>query len=362
MNNSRPYDTEAPVDIDRPGMRLLAQTPTAPAPSAAASRAPMDAEALRQSAPAFAGGPSAWGWKGRLHRASGGLIRLQPGLAEKLVREAEIVARSTFPGLRMITCAHPKGGSGVTPTTLILAAVLADLRREGIVAWDASEYRGTLGYRAEVSEPATTVADVYRARQSLSRPDVSPGELVAYMRRQPEGHLVLASAQTPQDLRHMGRGETETIHQLLGRRFSTIITDTGDNETSPAWQYIMEQTDVLVVPTAPTEDHLLLAVNMLALLDQDEKTHHLVDSAILVVTSAGGAHLSPVWQQFWADRGIRVLYCPPDPEISRPEAALRVSALTVQSRRAWTIVAAAVAEAAATSTRPAATPVNAALA
>ena len=66
-----------------------------------------------------------WGWRGRLRRLSGGLVKLRPGAEEVRYRLAEVAARQYIGGSRMVMVANPKGGARTTTTTLMLAHTLA---------------------------------------------------------------------------------------------------------------------------------------------------------------------------------------------------------------------------------------------
>lgn len=52
--------------------------------------------------------------------------------------------------------ANGKGGAGKTPTTVLLSAVFARYGGAGVVAWDANQTRGTLGWRTEQGPHAAT--------------------------------------------------------------------------------------------------------------------------------------------------------------------------------------------------------------
>ena len=289
--------------------------------------------------------PAKWGWRGRLRAATGGLVALQPGRHEQDYREALSTISSSLPGSRTIVIANEKGGAGKTPTALILSALLAEQRREPVIAWDVNELRGTLGRRAEVTEPTTTVTDMLAAAPELARPDAEVGVLASYLRRQPEGNLVLASSEDGNAMRQMGHAECDVIRQLLLRRYGLVVCDTGNNAAASNFLYTVDSGDVLVVPTAPSGIHLEVARAMLRMLASRETTAHLVPRAVLVVTSPTGKRLSPEEEDWFAHRVGRVVHVPADPVIGEG-GKLPISSLSTASRHAWTEVAAAVIEAA----------------
>jgi MinD-like ATPase involved in chromosome partitioning or flagellar assembly len=289
--------------------------------------------------------PAEWGWRGKVRGISGGLIRLGPGQSE-LVHRAEVAQiRTTLPGSRTIVVANEKGGAGKTPTALILSALLAEFRREAVVAWDVNELRGTLGRRAEIAEPPLTVTDVLASALELARPEAEVGALSAFLRRQPEGNLVLASSEDGNAMRQIGHAECDIVRQLLLRRFGVVVCDTGNNAAAPNFLYTVDAADVLVIPTAPSNVHLEVARAMLRMLASRDTTSHLVARTVLVVTSPTGAQLDPEEERWFVERVGRVVHVPADPVIAEG-GKLPIAELSEASRRAWTQVASAVIEAA----------------
>ncbi|HEX2902276.1 MAG TPA: hypothetical protein VHO01_02365 [Jatrophihabitans sp.] len=289
--------------------------------------------------------PAEWGWRARVRSLSGGLIPLAPGPAELAHRTAIARIRAALPGSRTVVVANEKGGAGKTPTALVLSALLAEYRREAVIAWDVNELRGTLGRRAEVTDPQLTVTDVLAAAAELARPDAEVGLLTSFLRRQPEGNLVLASSEDGNAMRQIGHRECDIVRQLLLRRFGIVVCDTGNNAAAPNFLYTVDSADVLVLPTAPSDVHLEVARAMLRMLASRETTRHLVARAVLVVTSSTGARLEPEEERWFAERIGRVVHVPADPVIAQG-GKLAVSRLSEESTQAWTQVAGAVVQAA----------------
>jgi MinD-like ATPase involved in chromosome partitioning or flagellar assembly len=289
--------------------------------------------------------PAEWGWRARLRDLSGGLLKLAPGQDELLHRAATARIRSTLPGSRTVVVANEKGGAGKTPTALILSALLAEYRREAVVAWDVNELRGTLGRRAEISEPPLTVTDVLAAAPELARPEAEVGVLSAFLRRQPEGNLVLASSEDGNAMRQIGHAECDIVRQLLLRRYGMVVCDTGNNAAAPNFLYTVDSADVVVLPTAPSDVHLEVARAMLRMLASRATTSHLVSRAVLVVTSSTGARLEPEEERWFVDRIGRVVHVPADPAIAQG-GKLVIGDLSHESIKAWTQVAGAVIDAA----------------
>jgi cellulose biosynthesis protein BcsQ len=284
--------------------------------------------------------PAESGWRGALNRTV--RVRLSAGPAERTQRAALTTVRGTFPAARTICVANVKGGAGKTPTALILAELLATLRRESIVAADFNELRGTLGVRAGVQQPARTVTDLLEHREWLTRPGAPVGDLAGFLRRQESGALVLASSEDAGEMRSLAASHCQAVRDLLITRYSTVILDTGNNEAAPPWQFATAVADALVVPMRPTSDHVWVAGQMLEGLRNRAETRHLPPQAIAVITDRDGARLDPPTELWLTERLGAVLYVPPDREIAA--GPIRAERLSPESRNAWTLVAAAVAE------------------
>jgi cellulose biosynthesis protein BcsQ len=284
--------------------------------------------------------PAEQGWRGLLNRSL--RCKLTPGPSERTRRAALGMVRSSFPAARTICVANVKGGSGKTPTALILAELLATLRRESIVAADLNELRGTLGVRAGVQQPATTVMDLLQYQEWLSRPGSRVGDLAGFMRRQESGALILASSENAGEMRALTGEHCEAVRDLLVTRYSTVVIDTGNNEAAAPWQFATRVADVLVVPMRASADHLWVAGRMLDGLHKRHETRHLPPAAIAVITDQDGARLDRSAEEWLTKRLGAVVYVPPDPEIAA--GPIRADRLSTASQEAWTLVAAAVAE------------------
>lgn len=330
------YSAEQPVPLHAQPPRTVA----AAAPAPVVDETEVSYTFTPQWRPEHSATPAEWGWRGRLNR--GMRLRMAAGIDERTHRAALSTTRSTFPAARTICVANVKGGAGKTPTALILAELLAMLRRESIVAADLNELRGTLGVRAGVQEPAYTVMDVLQSQEWLRRPGSAVGDLAGLLRRQESGALILASSENAGEMRSLTTEHCRLVRNLLITRYSTVVLDTGNNEAAPPWQFGTGVADVLVVPMRAASDHVWVAGQMLEGLKSRSETKHLPPNAIAVITDQDGARLDAQTERWLADRLGALLYVPPDPEIA--DGSIRVDRLSAASRTAWTLVAAAVAE------------------
>ncbi|SEP53988.1 MinD/ParA family ATP-binding protein [Amycolatopsis saalfeldensis] len=299
--------------------------------------------------------PANWGWRGRVRRLTGGLIKPKPGQVEARHRLAEVAVRQYIGGARLVMVANPKGGSGVTTAALMLAHTLATLRGGSTVAWDNNEARGTLADRAEVTTPPTTVWHLLGAFERLAGPSGSAGDMSHYLRSQPSRVDVLASDVDVARREQIGAGECGRLGLLLSRFYRLTVMDTGNNPRAGNWLWAAHSADVLVVPITLEVDVAQTAAFML-----DSLVAHglkdLVSGAVTVIRPAVTAPEAQVRAQlleYFAARTALVVEVPFDDQLAggKPMVYGRISEA---SRRAWVAAAAAVADrlAAVHSTRP----------
>src|SRR5664279_4157864 len=95
--------------------------------------------------------PAQWGRRAVVLRVlSFGLAKPRPGQAELAYRrDVRAIRQATWPRSVRVAVANPKGGSGKTPTAVLLGGVLASVRGGSVAIWDASDAAGTLGARTE---------------------------------------------------------------------------------------------------------------------------------------------------------------------------------------------------------------------
>ncbi|NNG19852.1 chromosome partitioning protein [Naumannella sp. ID2617S] len=196
------------------------------------------------------------GWRSRL--------RLGPTQRELDENRDTEVTKTVFTRPVTIMVANPKGGSGKTPTALLLAAAFGLARGGGVVAWDNNELRGTMPDRSE-SPHRRNVRDLLGAMDRLSRSDAHFTDLAHFLNHQASGTFyTLGSAQTAD--RVISDEDFDLVHNVFARFFQVIVVDTGNNEAAPNWVSAAEVADCLVVPTKWRSDSLIPAARMLETL------------------------------------------------------------------------------------------------
>jgi MinD-like ATPase involved in chromosome partitioning or flagellar assembly len=201
-------------------------------------------------------GPATWGWRGRAHRWSGGLIRPRMGAEETAYHSARAQIQKDFDGPRTIAFINPKGGAAKTTGVLLTGLTFGTVRGGGVVAWDNNETRGTLGIRGARSTHRNTTrellddlerfTDVYQSRI---------GDLGAFVRSQGDAHFdVLASDERANVTGQIHAKDFTDVHRLLERFYRIILVDTGNNMRAENWLAAAEAADLLVVTSTVRED------------------------------------------------------------------------------------------------------------
>jgi len=274
------------------------------------------------------------------------VLRMRPGSAERHERIARATAATAFRRPVTITVANPKGGSGKTPTTLLLAGALGLARGGGVVAWDNNELRGNMHLRTYDTNSRSTVTDLLHAMDMLTQPDARLGDVGAYLRHQIAGQYdVLTSATTT--YAQIEAKDFDQIHRLLSRFYKVLVIDTGNNEGPSNWREAMKASDVLVIPIKWKSLSCAAAVQMLEELEhQGPDAQRLIRRAVIVVSNGPGDVNKDVEKQlrpYFESRAAAVVDIPTDPHIAA-EGPLDHSALQPATRRAALELAAKVAE------------------
>ncbi len=274
------------------------------------------------------------------------VLRLRPGTTERTERIARMTAATAFRRPVTIVVANPKGGSGKTPTTLLLAGALGQARGGGVVAWDNNELRGNMHLRTHDTNARSTVTDMLQAMAMLTQPDARLGDVAAYLRHQVSGQYdVLTSATTT--YAQIEASDFDQIHRLLSRFYKVLVIDTGNNEGSSNWREAMKAADALVIPIKWKSLSCAAAVQMLEELDnQGPEAQRLIRRAIIAVSNGPGDINREVEKQlrpYFESRAAAVVDIPTDQHIAA-EGPLDHSALQPATRRAGLELAAKVSE------------------
>jgi len=188
-----------------------------------------------------------------------------------------------------ITVANPKGGSGKTPTTLLLAGALGQSswwRGRGLGQQRAARQHAPAYARHDAR---STVTDLLQAMTMLTQPDARPPATSAPIcGNQVSGQYdVLTSATTT--YAQIEAKDFDQIHRLLSRFYKVLVIDTGNNEGSSNWREAMKASDVLVIPIKWKSLSCAAAVQMLEELD-----HQGPDAQRLIRRASSRSATAPV--------------------------------------------------------------------
>ncbi|GGM42170.1 ATPase [Promicromonospora citrea] len=288
--------------------------------------------------------PATRGFRGLLTKVG---LRVGPSEDERAERADERAVSQHWPGPRTISMVNGKGGAGKTPSTVLLAAVFAHYGGAGVVTWDNNQTRGTLGWRTEQGPHESTLLDLLPQTDRLLGPSAQAADLARYVHHQTRDRfdvlrskpIAMANEQRiePQDV--------DAIHAVLSKYYRMILIDSGNDESDPMWQRMIDHTDQLVVATTTRDDHAEAGALLLeALATRDGRSAYLAQQAVVVVSQAD--QKEPAGELERVADGYRslaraVVTIPFDPAMV--DGHLRYGALRPDTRRAWLSAGAAVA-------------------
>lgn len=253
--------------------------------------------------------PAQRGWRS--------LFKLPPGQLEVEERLNLEAARTNFGGPKSIVVANPKGGSGKSPLTLLLAGAFGTARGGSVVAWDNNELRGTMPLRTRSNGVSATVRDVLEAIDEMSQSGARVGDLHRFMRHQGPGQYDALVSRA--DTRHeVTADDFNSVAALLERFYQLMIIDTGNNEAADNWRAAIASADALVVPVKWSASSCMAAVQMLEEL-QGTEVEPLVRNTIVAVSNGPGdvkKETREKFQDYFQQRARAVVEIPTDQHIA----------------------------------------------
>ena len=288
--------------------------------------------------------PARQGWRGLLTNLG---WRIPPGAAERAERADVQAVSQHWPGPRTISVVNGKGGAGKTPTTILLAAILARYGGAGVLAWDNNQTRGTLGWRTEQGPHDATVLDLLPETDRLLGTGAQAADLAHYVHHQTSDRYDVLRSQ-PLELaaaQRVSADDVDAIHAVAAKYYRLILMDSGNDESDPMWQQMIDRTDQLVVATTTRDDHAEAGALLLeALSRRDPASAELASKAVTIVSQADpGTKQAVVERIVEGYQGMvrEVVTIPYDPALVGGH--LRSTTLKPATQRAWLHAAAAVA-------------------
>lgn len=288
--------------------------------------------------------PATRGFRGMLTRMG---IRVGPSESERAERADERAVSQHWPGPRTISMVNGKGGAGKTPSTVLLAAVFAQFGGAGVVTWDNNQTRGTLGWRTEQGPHESTLLDLLPQTDRLLGPSAQAADLARYVHHQTRDRFdVLRSKPIAMaNEQRIESRDVDAIHSVLSKYYRMILIDSGNDESDPMWQRMIDLTDQLVVATTTRDDHAEAGALLLeALATRDGRSAYLAQQAVVVVSQADQKEPASELEKVadgYRSLAREVVTIPFDPAMV--DGHLRHGALRTDTRRAWLAAGAAVA-------------------
>lgn len=340
-----------------PSLAVVSEVPEdvkAPEESPAARR-PLDREASASVlfggaapvAPAAATGKATKGFRGAL--ASLGLP-VKPSAAEaaelaaaneKELRRSQnetVIRQATWTRAVSILVNNPKGGTGKTPTSLLLGGVIASIRGGSTAIVEFSDDPGALNYRAEGS-PRLGLGELVRDVSGIK----TAGQLHGYTAPQTSFANVIASTGRRDRL---DGDAVVAVSNVIDEFYGIRVMDTGNQPTSSAFRGAVSVADVLVIPVLNAGDSVLEAIQLLdELRDAGGQPAELADRAIAVRLTDGRPESESVREEvarLLRNAGVRSLHEIPYDEHIAARGQLTLGSLNPATRDAFASAAAAV--------------------
>ena len=320
--------------------------PSVPAPVHQPRRREVQAELRRQSLleEITTQGPAHHGVRGMLNAMG---LKLAPSAAELMERDNITKVSRHWVGPRTIAVVNGKGGSAKTPSTILLAALLARYGGGNVIAWDNNSTRGTLGWRTESGGHDATVADLLPRASHLLGTEARASDLEAFTHHQSVDRFDVLRSNPTQLASEQPADEVSfrAVHAVLARYYRIILIDTGNDESLPAWSSMIERTDAIVVPTITRPEHAESARLLLdGLARSGRHGQRLAEQATVIVSQASASEPSPAhYVEIFNGMARCAVGIPYDPAMSN--SPLLLDSLGAASRRAWLAAGAAMTDA-----------------
>ncbi|MGT2462971.1 MinD/ParA family ATP-binding protein [Sinomonas atrocyanea] len=286
--------------------------------------------------------PARKGWQGMLNNLG---LSLAPGAAELAERADEHLVSRIYSGPRTIAVVNQKGGASKTPTAVCLAAVFG--RAGGsVLAWDNNETTGSLPWRVERSDHASSALHVLERASHLLSDTARAADINAFVHRQTaDKYDALFSDQDIDGEHEITASEVDVLHAVASKYFNVILMDSGNNHRAANWRQMIRHTDQLVVTATTVEDRVEGArLTLQGLAGRDGRTAQLAADAVVIVSQEQPGHekLAQLHAEKFAPYVREVHVIPFDPALK--DGVIHFGALRPATQRAWLAAAASVAK------------------
>jgi len=273
-------------------------------------------------------------------------LPIGPGAAEALERRCgelrtaneTIVRQATWTRAVSVLVANPKGGTGKTPTTLLIGGVLAAIRGGSVAILEVSDDRGALNLRAE-GNPQLGLGELVRDIDQVT----TAGRLAGYTAPQTSFASVIGSTgrRTP-----LNGESVVAVASVIDEFYGIRVMDSGNVTTSSAFQGAVSVADVLVIPIMNAGDSALEAIELLEELHAAGGASAALASTAIAIRITDGRPENPVVREdierLLKQTGVSVLHeIPYDAHIAE-RGQITLSSLKPATRDAFVAAAASV--------------------
>lgn len=286
---------------------------------------------------------AARGWRGFFNHLG---FHLTPSPAEQhdldqrqqLIDDQTVIRQATWTRAVSVLVANPKGGTGKTPTAVLLGGTLAAIRGGSVAVLEVADDPGALTYRAE-GNPRLGVGDLVRDAAGIT----TAGKLAGYTAPQTSFAAVIGSSTRRPPL---DRDAVTAMAHVVDEFYAIRVMDSGNQPTSSAFTGALSTADVLVIPVLNAGDSILGAVRLLEhLRATGGRGAELARTAIVARLTDGRpetpAVTAEVTRLLAETQVAHVIDVPYDPHIAE-RGPLTLARLRPETNRAFTTVAATV--------------------
>jgi MinD-like ATPase involved in chromosome partitioning or flagellar assembly len=280
------------------------------------------------------------GWRHRVLRVTGGLLRLGESAAD--MRRRDLINRVRTPvagGHHRVAVLSLKGGVGKTTTAVGLGATFATLRGDRVIAVDANPDRGTLSDKVRL-ETAATVRDLLNERDQIRR----YADVRAFTTQAPSRLEVLASDRDPAVSVAFSADDYCDAARVLEHFYSICLTDCGTGLLHSAMSGVLALADQIVVVSSPSVDGARSASATLDWLEA-HRCGDLVRNGVVVLSTIRPKSKSTVdldrLEHHFAARCRAVARIPYDPHLEEG-AEVDLELLSAETADAYLTLAALV--------------------